>query len=54
MSSGAGRRSGSDPTLLCLRHRPAAVALIQPGNFQELPYVAGVALKSINKQTKNY
>ena len=29
MSCGVGRRHGSDPTLLWLWHRPAAVALIQ-------------------------
>ena len=30
MSCGVGRRCGSDPVLLWLRCRPAAVALIRP------------------------
>ena len=44
MSCGVGRRHGSDPTLLWLWCRPAAVALIQPLAW-ELPYATGVALK---------
>ena len=44
LSCGAGRRYGSDPTLLWLWCRPAAAALIQPLAW-EPPYAAGVALK---------
>ena len=44
MSSGIRCRHGSDPELLWLWRRLAAVALIQP-LAQELPYAAGVALK---------
>ena len=36
-----GRRHGSDPTLLRLWHRPAAVALIWPPAW-ELPYAKGI------------
>ena len=42
MSCGVGCRCGSDPTLLWLWCRPAAVALILAW---EPPYAAGVALK---------
>ena len=45
VSCGAGRRRGSDPVLLWLCCRPAAVALI--GHLAwEPPYATGVALKS--------
>ena len=44
MSSGIGRRHGSDPALLWLWHRPAATALIRPLTW-ELPYAASVFLK---------
>ena len=44
MSSGIGRRQGSDQALLCLWHRPVAAALIRPLTW-EPPYAAGVALK---------
>ena len=48
MSCGVGRRYGSDPALLWLWCRSAAVALIGPLAW-ELPYAMGAALK--NKQT---
>ena len=48
VSCGVGHKHSSDPTLLWLRCRPAAVALIQPTAWK-LPYAAGAALK--NKQT---
>ena len=41
MSCGVGHRHGSDPALLWLWCRPAAVALIQPVAWK-LPYAAGV------------
>ena len=44
LSCGVGRRRGSDPTLLWLWCRLAAVAPIQPLAW-ELPYAMGVALK---------
>ena len=44
MSCGVGHRRGSDPSLLWLWCRPAAVALIGP-LAREPPYAAGVALK---------
>ena len=43
-SCSVGHRCGSDPVLLWLWRRPAAVALIQP-LVQELPYTVGEALK---------
>ena len=48
MSPGKGRRCSSDPVLLWLWCRPAAVAPIRPLAW-ELPYATGVALKSKNK-----
>ena len=50
MSCNVGHRQGSDPALLWLWCRPAAVALIQPIAW-EPPYAVGVALKS-KKQGK--
>ena len=44
-----GCRHGSDPELLWLWYRPAAVALIQPLAW-ELPYAMGVALKKQKKE----
>ena len=44
MSCGIGHRHGSDPALLWLWHRPAAVVPIQPLAW-EPPYAAGAALK---------
>ena len=49
VSSGEGHRCGSNPTLLCLWHRPAAVAPIQPP-AQELPYATGAVLRRKNKK----
>ena len=45
MSCGVGHRCGSDPALLWLWYRPAAVALIRSLAW-ELQCAAGVALKS--------
>ena len=50
MSCGVGRRCSSDPALLWLWCRPAAITLIRPLAW-ELPYDAGVALKK-NKTNK--
>ena len=44
VSCGVGRRHGSDPALLWLWCRLAAVAQIRPLAW-ELPYAAGAALK---------
>ena len=44
MSCGVGCRLGSDPTLLWLWHRPAAIAPIRPLTW-ELPYAMGAALE---------
>ena len=51
MSCGVGCRWGSDPTLLWLWCRLVAAAPIQPLAWQ-LPYAAGVTLKSKPNQTK--
>ena len=51
MTCGAGRRCGSDPALLWLWCRPAAVAPIQPLAW-ELPYAEGAALKRQKKKKK--
>ena len=48
---GVGHRCGSDPALLWLQCRLAAVALIQPLAW-ELPYTAGVAIKIKKKEKK--
>jgi len=48
MSCGVGRRCGSDPELLSLWRKPAAIALIRPLAW-ELPYAEGAALKRQNK-----
>ena len=48
VSCGIGLRCGSDPTLLPLWHRPAAVAPIRPLAW-ELPYASGEALKKAKK-----
>ena len=50
MSCGVGHTRGSDPVLLWLWSRPAAVAPIPP-LAREPPYAMGAALKS-KKQTK--
>ena len=52
MSYGIGHRRGSDPELLWLWCRPAAIAPIRPLAW-ELPYAGGVALKSKQKQKQN-
>ena len=52
MSCGIGRRFGSDPTLLWLWCRLAAVALIQPLVW-EPPYAKGVAIKKKKEKEKN-
>ena len=49
MSCGVGGRCNSDPVLLWLWHRPAAVTLIQPLAW-ELPYASGVTLKKKKKK----
>ena len=51
MSSGVGRRHGSDLGLLWLRCRPAAVAPIGPLAW-EPPCAEGVALKRKEKKKK--
>ena len=48
MSCGVGRRLGSDPVLLWLWRRLAAVAPIRPLAW-EPPYAAGVTLKGKRK-----
>ena len=49
MSCGVGHRHDSDPELLWLRHRPAALTLIQALAL-ELPYAVGAALKRQKKK----
>ena len=51
VSCGVGYRHGPDPVLLWLWCRLAAVALIGPLAW-EIPYDAGVALKSKKKKKK--
>ena len=48
MSCGVGHRQGSDPTLLWLWCRPAAIAPIQPLAWK-LPYATGTAEKKNEK-----
>ena len=50
MSCGVGRRRGSDPVLLWLWRRPAAVAPIRPLAW-ESPYATGAALEKAKRQT---
>ena len=52
VSCGIGCRHGSDPALLWWWRKPAAAALLQPLAL-ELPYAAGVALKSQKKKKNN-
>ena len=52
VSCGVGQRCGSDPVLLWLWCKPAAVALIRP-LARGLPYAAGVALKRKKIKRKN-
>ena len=49
VSCGIGRRCGSDPELLWLWGRLAAIALIPP-LARELPYAMDMALKSKKKK----
>ena len=49
MSCGVAHRHGSDPTLLWLWHRLAAIVPIRPLAW-ELPYAMGAALKSQKKE----
>ena len=51
MSSGVGRRHGSDPVLLWQWYRPAAVAPIGPLAWDP-PYAVGVALKKKKRKEK--
>ena len=51
MSCGVGHRHGSDPALLCLWHRVAAEALIQPLAW-ELLYATRAALRKKEKKEK--
>ena len=51
MSCGAGRRRGSDPTLLWLWHRPMATALIRTLAW-EPPYGVRAALNSQKTKEK--
>ena len=51
MSCGVGHRGSSDPTLMQLWHRPAAVAPIQALAWG-LPSAAGTVLKSNNNHKK--
>ena len=51
VSCGVGHRFGSDPLLLWLWCRPAAIALIWP-LAREPPYAAGLALKRQKKKKK--
>ena len=44
-----GHRHGSDPTMLCLWHKPAAAAPIQPLAW-ELPYAISMALERKKKK----
>ena len=51
MSCSVGRRRGSDPTLLWLQCRPAAVALIGPLAW-EPPYAAGFLPKKTKRRRR--
>ena len=51
MSCGVGRRLGSDPTLLWLWRRPAAIAPIQPLAW-ESPYATEAAQEIAKRQKK--
>ena len=53
MNCGVGRRHGSDPALLSLWGRPAAVAPIRPLAW-EPPYAIAGALKSKKKERKEH
>ena len=47
-----GHRHGSDPVLLCLWHRPAAIAPIEPLAW-EPPCAMGPALEKTKNKIKN-
>ena len=51
MSCGVGCRRGSDPALLWLWHRPAAIVLIRPLAL-EPPHAAGAAQEMAKRQKK--
>ena len=51
MSYGVGHKCGSNPVLLWLWYKPAAVALMRPLAW-ESPYAAGAALKSKKRKKK--
>ena len=51
VSCGVGHRHGSDPVLLWLWCRQAAVAPIRPLTW-ELPYASGAALKDKKKKKR--
>ena len=51
MSCGVGCRLGSDPVLLWLWRRPAAIALIRPLAW-EPPYVEGAAQEMAQRKKK--
>ena len=51
MRCGVGGRHSSDPALLWLWHKLAAVAPFQP-LAQELPYAMGAALKKAEKKKR--
>ena len=51
MSCGVGRRSDSDPALMCLWCSPVATAPIRPLAW-EIPHAKGVALKEKKKKKK--
>ena len=52
MSCGVGHRHGSDPELLWLWCRPAAVAPTRPLAW-EPPYAMGATLEKAKRQKKN-
>ena len=51
ISCGVGHRRISDPALLWLWHRPAAIAVIRPLAW-ELPYAMGKALKKAKRKKR--
>ena len=52
MSCDVGRRRGLDRTLLCLRRRPAATALIRPLAW-EPPYATEAAVEKAKRPKQN-
>ena len=51
MGCGVGCRGGLDPALMCLWHRPSAVAMIWPLVWDP-PYAESLALKSKKEEKK--